>query len=385
MIGSKARWQWFKTCAHFASTALLIAGAAHAAPTDQTLEGRLKQVMAAEVRNGFSGVAFVSMKGRVLVYEAYGLADRKTKRAMSRDEVIDSGSLSKQVTAAAAMKLVSEGKLSLDDPLSKFFEDVPPDKADLTIRQLLSHSAGLESWVFADDFTPIPRQVWLEKVFAAKLIDAPGNAYHYSNDGITLVAMAVEKVSGQPFKTYVRETFFKPLGMTRSGWYDDAIFDDPKVKVATGYRNDKDDGAPNEWPGPYWALLGNGGILWNIPDMLKWHQAVHGDLLPAKYREQLFEPVVPDTEKALYPSESAPRFYALAWRRGTSLCGDTRISHTGTALSHHVDYRYYRDQDLVIYVASNKQERDYLGQDTFYARRAAEALSLALMADCRKK
>ncbi len=72
--------------------------------------------------------------------------------------------------------------------------------------------------------------------------------------------------------------------------------------------------APNEWPGPFWALLGNGGIVWNIPDMLKWHKAVHGDLLPAKYREQLFEPVVPDTEKLFIRAK--PGRASMPWRGG---------------------------------------------------------------------
>lgn len=348
----------------------------------EPLRGRLEQVMEQQLERGFWGVVYVAQGGKVLLHQGYGLSDRGAGAPMRPDTVIDAGSFSKQVTAAAAVKLASEGKLSLSDPLSKYFENVPADRAGVTIKQLLSHTGGVQEWVFPDDFTPIPREAWLAKVFAAPLARPPGAGYLYSNDGITLVAMIVEKVTGRPYQQYIRERFFVPLGMRHTGWYDDAIFDDPAVSVATGYRNRKDDGAPNEWPGPYWALLGNGGIIWTVTDMRKWHDAVHGPMFTPSEREQLFERITADPERRLYPSETAPLYYGLSWRIGASLCGDTRIGHTGTGLSHNVAYRYYRDRDILIYAASNKLDTDYRGQETVYARDAAEALSLVFMEGC---
>jgi CubicO group peptidase (beta-lactamase class C family) len=342
--------------------------------------------MAEQVQAGFWGVVYVSKGGEVLLHEGYGLSDRHTQTPMRKDTVIDAGSFSKQVTAAAAVKLASAGKLSLQDPLSKYFPTVPADKSAITIKQLLSHTGGVQEWAFPDDFVPIAKEAWLQKVFAAPLVRPVGSGYHYSNDGITLVAMIIESVSKQPYRDYIKRTFFEPLGMTHSGWYDDTVFHDPSVSVATGYRNGKDDGAPNEWPGPYWALLGNGGILWTVDDMLKWHNAVHGGLFTRGEREQLFERITADPEhRRLYPSETAPMYYGLGWRIGTSLCGDTRIGHTGTGLSHNIAYRYYRDRDLLIYAASNKLDVDYLGNETVYARDAAEALSLVFMDGCKPK
>ena len=340
--------------------------------------------MTDEARQGFWGVVYVSRGGKELLHEAYGLSDRQSNTPMRKDTVIDSGSLSKQATATAALVLARENKLALTDTLSKHFRNVPPDKAAITIRQLLSHTSGLQEWVFNDDFVPVPRDVWLAKIFSTPLAHAPGSKYLYSNDGITVVAMIIENVTGQPYQRYLREKFFAPLHMDHTGWYDDAIFDSPAVSVATGYRNGKDDGAPNEWPGPYWALLGNGGILWNVADMLKWHQAIQGSLLTQAERDQLFEPIVEDPERFLYPSETAPMHYGLAWRIGRSVCGDTRIAHTGTGLSHNVSYRYYRERDILIYAASNKLDSDYRGQETIYARRAAEALTRVMMEDCSR-
>jgi CubicO group peptidase (beta-lactamase class C family) len=355
-----------------------------AASGDVDIQERLTRTMDEEVRQGFWGVVYISRAGKQVLHQAYGLSNRRSSSAMRKDTVIDAGSFSKQVTATAALILAREGKLTLDDALAKYFKNVPADKASITVRQLLSHTGGLHEWIFADDFIPIPREVWLDKVFAAPLVHAPGKRYHYSNDGITLVAMIIENVTGEPYQRYLRQKFFEPLRMHHTGWYDDVLFDAPAISVATGYRNGKDDGAPNEWPGPYWALLGNGGILWNVDDMLKWHEAIHGTLLSQSERDQLFAAITEDPERSLYPSETAPMYYGLAWRVGRSACGDLRVGHTGTGISHNVAYRYYRDRDILIYVASNKLDVDYRGGETVYARRAAEALTRVMMEDCSR-
>lgn len=347
------------------------------------LSARLEEVMTRQVANGFWGVVYVAEGRDVLLYEGYGYADRKTKRAFAKDTVVDMGSLSKQVTATAAVRLVLDGHLSLDSTLNEYFQDVPNDKAGITVKQLLSHSSGLAGWAFPDDFTPIDREIWLRLVFETPLEHAPGERYLYSNDGVTLVAMIVEKITGKPFQKHVQETMFELLGMKHTGWYDSPVFDDPELSIATGYRNGKDDGAPSEWPGPYWALLGNGGILWTVPDMLKWHNAVHKTWLSEGARALLFAPVIPDPERFLYPSETAPMHYALGWRVGSSICGGERRSHTGTGISHNVDYRYYVDRDLLVYVASNKIDVDHASNETVYSRVAAQALTQELMKVCQ--
>lgn len=360
----------------------LISTAAIGADRAVDITHQLNRVMQEQVTSGFWGAVFVAQGDKILLKEGYGIADRKSDTLFDAQTIVSSGSLSKQVTATAVIELVEQGRLSLTDPISKFFNNVPADKQNITVQQLLSHSAGLASWVFPEDFVPIPRNVWLEKVFDAALIHPVGSGYHYSNDGITLAAMIVEKITGVPFKQYLQDTYFRPLGMKHTGWFDTPVFDSPSVTVATGYRNSKDDGAPNEWPGPYWALLGNGGILWSLDDMYTWHRAIHKTRLSDFAREHLFDRIVLDPESNLYPAESSPMYYGLGWRIGRSKCGGTRIGHTGTGLSHNVDYRYYRERDIVIYVASNRIDVDHKAHGTFYARKAAVALAAVFMKNC---
>jgi CubicO group peptidase (beta-lactamase class C family) len=341
--------------------------------------------MTQELATGFSGVVLLARGQRVVFLEGYGLADRKSRTPVRHDTIFDAGSLSKQVTSAAAVLLESQGKLSLDDPLSHYFPSVPADKAAITIVQLLSHTSGLHSWALPNDFVPVTQDQWLDIVFSKPLEHASGSKYRYSNDGFTLVAMIIEKVAQQPYRKFVKGQFFEPLGMQHSGWYDDAVFKQPGVSLATGYRNGKDDGSPDEWPGPYWALLGNGGILWNAADLFKWHNALHGKLLPESARQKLFTPIADTGQRHIFDGEEPAGQYALGWSLARTSCGDLRIGHTGAGITHNVDYRYYRARDLLLYVASNKLEANYSGEELFFSRRAANSIARAIFADCSRE
>lgn len=343
-----------------------------------TVHEQLERIMQEQSKQGFSGVVFIAKNDRVFFHRAYGLADRKTNAAMRQETIISSGSLSKQVTATAAVLLQAQGRLALSDRLSKYFEAVPKDKANITIKQLLSHSAGLHPWVFPDDFTPISQQHWLDMVFQRPLQHQPGAKYLYSNDGFTLVAIIIEKITGLGFKDYVRETLFKPNDMSQTGWFGEAKLRVPSVSVATGYFNGKDDGAPGEWPAPNWALLGNGGIVWSASDMFRWHTFLHSSALTETNRALLFEPIIPLPG----PVGDMKEHYALGWRVGTNKCDEPVIHHSGAGISHNVDYRYFPQQDLLIYVASNKIDKDYSGHERMYAKLAANAVSSALAETC---
>ncbi len=372
------------TCLAAAGFMLACTSEADGTSDSSALQMKIAEIMNDEAKNGFSGYALVLKDDEIVFHEAFGAADRKTDTRMTKETVISAGSLSKQVTAAAVVLLEARGELSLDDPLSKYYENIPDDKKDITIRQILSHSAGF-GWALQNDFIPISEETWLELVLSSPLRFLPGSGYAYSNDGFSLAAIIVQRVSGKPFRSFIRETFFDPLDMKHSGWFDDGVFDtDESLTIATGYFNGKDDGAPNEWPRPSWPLLGNGGIIWTASDMLKWHRAVHGDLLPNGAREKLFQPVVEVRDgRPPHDGELPVSHYALGWRIGTTTCGDIRIGHGGAGVTHNVDYRYYPERDTLVYVASNKIDEHYGEREIMYAPRAANAIAEVLMENCR--
>lgn len=152
--------------------------------------------------HGFSGAVLIAQMGAVVFEGGYGVSNENTGAPITADTVFDCGSLSKQFTAAAVLALEETGDLGVNDRLSHFFADVPSDKADITLHQLLTHSSGLPAYVYDGDFVETDRGQALQLAFAAELESPPGSRYLYSDTGYGLLAIVVEKVSGQPFQTF---------------------------------------------------------------------------------------------------------------------------------------------------------------------------------------
>src|SRR5262249_25703156 len=134
------------------------------------------------------------------------------------ETVFSIGSITKQFTAAAILQLEMQGKLNVQDSISKYLPNVPKDKEAITLHHLLTHSAGLESDFGATDYEPVTREPYIRRALAAKLRSVPGQRYHYANSGYSLLAAIVEIVSGQDYEAYLQENLFKPAGMTKTGY-----------------------------------------------------------------------------------------------------------------------------------------------------------------------
>jgi CubicO group peptidase (beta-lactamase class C family) len=194
-------------------------------------------------RAGFSGVVLVEYRGETVISDGYGYSDIAKGRRNTPQTVFDIGSITKQFTAAAIMKLEMEGKLSTEDSLSKFFRDVPPDKSCITLHHLLRHSSGLRSNI-GDDYDSISTISFIDSVLHSPLRFPCGTAFSYSNIGYSLLAIIVERTSGLPYETYLYENLWRPAGMKNTG-YRRPDFD--RELIATGYHNDgREWGRPTE-------------------------------------------------------------------------------------------------------------------------------------------
>jgi len=263
---------------------------------DEKLRPLLDEFVKRAEAFGFTGGVLVSRGGMVLVERGCGLADRARGIPVTASTAFDIGSNTKDFTKMAILQLADAGKLRLADPLSKYFDGVPPDKAAITIAQLLIHTAGLPLYSGPDDEV-LTRDDFLKRIFAAKLIAEPGREENYSNPGYSLLAAIIEKVTGGSYEQYVSEFILKPAGMTETGYVL------PKWKpgqIAHAYSEGEDTGSTFDYPhaadGPYWNLRGNGGTLATLADMCKFNLALGGDkLLGQASKERLFpqaEPVV---------------------------------------------------------------------------------------------
>ncbi len=216
-------------------------------------------------------------------------------RATGCDTVYDVGSITKQFTAAAILKLEMMGRLRVSDPISRYVGPVPPDKAPITLRALLTHTSGLPD-ALGDDYDVLSREQMLAGALAAPLVDRPGARFHYSNVGYSMLAAIVERVSGEPYERFLRRHLFRPAGMRQTGY---VLPRWPRRRVAVEYdRRGRAQGRPFDHPwapdGPYWNLRGNGGLLSTARDMACWHRALEGDrVLSARAKRQLFAPRVP--------------------------------------------------------------------------------------------
>jgi CubicO group peptidase (beta-lactamase class C family) len=298
---------------------------------------------------GFSGAVLVEFHGKIVISKGCGYSDLLQERKNSSRTVFDIGSITKQFTAAAILKLEMEGRLSTDDKLSRFFKNTPGDKSDITVHQLLRHSSGLKSTV-GGDYDSIAEATFIDSVMKGPLKFTPGTAFSYSNIGYSLLAMIVEKVAGVPYETFLYENLWRPAGMEQTG-YRRPEFD--RGLIATGYKNDdRSWGKPTEKPwdadGPYWHLKGNGGILSTAEDMFRWNQALStGKILSKKTEAKMYRPKLRD-------DEDSASYYAYGWDVHRTSRNTLLLWHNGTNGIFYADFYRYVNENTTVIVLTNK-------------------------------
>jgi CubicO group peptidase (beta-lactamase class C family) len=295
----------------------------------------------------FRGNVLVAKGGKVLFRRGYGDSDRENGVHYGPDTVFSIGSITKQFTAAAILKLEMQGKLRVEDPLAKYLQGVPEDKSTITLHHLLTHSSGLES-DFAGDFEAVGRDEYVRRILASKLRSKPGEAYYYANSGYSLLGALVELVSGKPYEQFLRENLFLPADMKETG-YRLPKWDEKRIAV--GYKDGKRWGrlADRPWAedGPYWALRANGGIHSTLDDLLKWHAALQG------------ETVLSDAEKQkmyarhVREEPGGDSFYGYGWTITDAPGGGRLIEHNGGNGVFFADFLRFVDEDLVVILSTN--------------------------------
>lgn len=201
-------------------------------------------------------VTVIATKEKVLQIDCVGYADLESKRSMTENTVFWMASQTKPVTAVAVMMLVEEGKLSLDEPITKYIPElgglfviselddqkldlVRPDKP-ITLRMLLSHTAGTSFISLMQQrhgIDCLPTEKALTSYLMTPLLHQPGTKYLYSNVGINIAATAVERVGGMPFEDFLQIRLFEPLGMNETTFWPSA---DQMKRLAKAYRQDKE-------------------------------------------------------------------------------------------------------------------------------------------------
>jgi D-alanyl-D-alanine carboxypeptidase len=235
---------------------------------------------------------------------SFGVADKTNGRMMSRDLYIRMGSETKTFTVTALLKLVDEGKVSLDDPIGKYVDGVP-NGDEITLRELAGMRSGLFNYsedpgffkaLTSDPQRPFTPQQLLDYAFKHPVLFPPGEKFFYCNTNLILLGLVVEKVGGQPIQDFIQKNVLAPAGMNHTVFPTDAAFPTPHAQgytdqTATGKVED----AANWNPSWGWAA---GAMISNLDDLHVWARTVatgilpNGDTLisPATQKQRLITP-----------------------------------------------------------------------------------------------
>ena len=286
---------------------------------------------------GFSGAVLVAKDDRVILNKDYGMAIRANNIPNTDTTVLNTGSITKQFTAAAIMKLEMQGKLNTSDAIGKFFEQVPADKKNITLHHLLTHTSGFVDAV-GDDYVVAKRHETITRILKEPLQFTPGEEFSYSNAGYSLLAAVIEKVSGQDYEQFLNEQLFKPAGMHFTGY---RIPQWNERVVAHWYVGEKDNGTPLEKPYPYWNVMGNGEILSTTGDLYQWHLALKEDkILSKEAKKKIFTPYLND--------------YGYGWDVLESDHGLLIQHDGGSGLGSSAEFRRYIDANVVTIIFCNQ-------------------------------
>ena len=287
------------------------------------------------------------MKDDKLVFQkAVGWADKEWNVSNTLQTKFRIGSITKQFTAVAILKLMEQGKLNLQDSITKFIPEYPMHGHKITIEHLLTHTSGIQSYTGMKDFE---KKMTLD-LKPMELIDyfknqpmefAPGTKWNYNNSGYFLLGYIIEKVSGKTYPQYLEENFFKPLAMTNSLFGSDSKI----IKNRAGAYDKDSTGFINA---PYLNInqpFSAGSIQSTVEDLFKWHQAVHAYKLVKK--ESL------DKAFTKYKlSDGKETKYGYGWGFG-DMQGSPTIGHDGGINGFLTQSIYLPKEDVFVAVFSN--------------------------------
>ncbi len=293
--------------------------------------------------------ALVAKKGQIIYQKALGMANLELAVPMQTDKVFRIGSMTKQFTAIAILQLMEQGKLSLQDEITRFIPDYPTQGKTITLEHLLTHTSGIKSYTNMKEFGTIDKQdltppQLIDFFKNQPLVFEPGTQWSYNNSGYFLLGYIIEKVTGKTYAQYLVDAFFKPLGMNHSYYGSNAQLIQNR---AAGYQGGKDGTENADYLSmslPYAA----GSIESTIGDLWIWHQALH--------RYKLVKKATLDRAFTNYKLKNGqPTNYSYGWFLNT-IGGSPTIEHGGAINGFLTNGIYLPQEDVLVLVFSNSTQ-----------------------------
>ncbi len=247
----------------------------------KSLEEKIVRYLDAAHQNWkFEGTVLIAYHGKVVFSRGYGYANQEIGRSNTTRTKFFIGSITKQFTAAAILKLQEDGLLDVSDPISHYLPDYPKPNADkITIHHLLTHGSGIPDYLSNPEILlRRTREIEIDNLMKAiineKLLFEPGTGFSYSNSNYIILGAIIEKVSGQSYEAYLHNKIFKPAGMLNSGY---ARREAGLPDRADGYTIEEHGKLLEALP-VHFSILHTAGALYStVEDMLKWDRALYDD------------------------------------------------------------------------------------------------------------
>lgn len=297
------------------------------------------------VRTGFNGQILVAKNGKIIFEKYKGYSNFLTKDSMTEHSAVHLASTSKTFTGMAILKLWEDGKLSLEDTLQKYFPQLP--YKGITIRMLLSHRSGLPNYLyFMDSLWDRHKEMTNDDVLNAMIVhkpriqNLPDRRFQYCNTNFLLLALIIEKISGQKFPDYMKATVFAPLGMNDTYVFSlkDSANYNPTWSVSRGFPMDQ-----------YDCTYGDKNIYSTVRDLFTWDVALYQHtFLKKSTLDMAFTPLSNEVRSM--------HNYGLAWRLFIKN-GDTVIYHNGKWHGTNTSFIRLVQDTATIIVLGNKENR----------------------------
>ncbi|MEL6814778.1 MAG: serine hydrolase domain-containing protein [Cyanobacteria bacterium J06598_3] len=320
-----------------------------AAATDNAVDAVVEQLMRDRNIPGIS--LAVVHDGKLIKTQGYGLLDRDRNIRTRPSSVFPIASMSKPFTAQGIMLLVQAGKVSLEAPISTYLPNTPDHWADITVRHLLTHTAGLSETVYESDInTLVTSDSFLQEAAKAPLDFQPGESWMYSNTGYYLAAIIIENVSEQPFDTFMERRIFGPLGLNHTDALRDSyVFNNRALGYAAsgnGRAVEPIDFNFRLLPKFMPSLQGAGSITSTVLDVARWEIAMQkGQLLDLAAQGDMQQPVVMNSGRTFH--------YGLGWFL-KQVQGHQVISHGGNIWGYSTSISRFPGDGLTVILLANK-------------------------------
>ncbi|MFN2458653.1 MAG: serine hydrolase domain-containing protein [Chitinophagaceae bacterium] len=299
------------------------------------------------LKGSFNGAIIVAKEGTIVYEEYIGYKDLRTKDTLTAETPLQIASTTKTFTSAAILKLIQEGKLNLNDPVSLFFPGFTYE--GVTVKTLLNHRSGLPNYLYYFDKYKWDKQMYITNTDVLQTLIQwkppksyiPNTRFNYCNTNFVLLASIIEKISGVSYPQYMEANFFEPLNMSNTFVF--TLADSARASVSF-------DGYGRWWRMDYTdGTYGDKGIYSTPQDLLKWDQALNQGIISPQLLDSAFTP---------YSNERpSVHNYGLGWRLLMLPNGKKVIYHNGRWHGFNSAFTRLTDENIVIIILSNRFNR----------------------------